>query len=300
MRGGASPLPVPLEDIMDQIITGYLAPYADRTRANYLGYLSRWRAHLDQLGIGWDAVSRSDIEAWAADMARDGASPRSVRTALTPVCGLYRWAHEEGAIGRDPAARVRRPRVTERMTRAWLGPGDLTRLLAHARDQASPSLSAMVHLWALAGLRPAEPRTLRIADVGSLDGRMTLHLRDRKEGTAARVAVSPVVAEQVQRAIGVRRHGPLLLHERTRRPWSRHAAEATLRRLTRSAGVPHVSAYGLRAGFITLALMAGVPSRDVMIAAGHASSSMTDYYDRARREAGSTVGDQLATWLHAA
>jgi integrase/recombinase XerD len=79
----------------------------------------------------------------------------------------------------------------------------------------------------------------------------------------------------------------------------RHGAARVVRRVTRRAGIikpagPHT----LRHAFITAALDAGVPLRDVQEAASHAEPRTTMRYDRARgsldRHATSIVAAHLA------
>ena len=70
----------------------------------------------------------------------------------------------------------------------------------------------------------------------------------------------------------LRAAGPLLVHPRTGRPWAKGDERSWLARLLADAGLPHVTAYGLRTNLITLALIAGVLERDVMISARHTSA----------------------------
>lgn len=63
----------------------------------------------------------------------------------------------------------------------------------------------------------------------------------------------------------------------------RSAASRIVHRLARRAGIEHhVGCHALRHAFITAALDAGVPLRDVQIAARHADPHTTTRYDRAR------------------
>src|SRR5690242_11224430 len=63
----------------------------------------------------------------------------------------------------------------------------------------------------------------------------------------------------------------------------RHAAARIVRRTAQAAGITkRVGAHTLRHGFITAALDAGVPRRDVQEAASHADPKATVRYDRAR------------------
>ena len=76
----------------------------------------------------------------------------------------------------------------------------------------------------------------------------------------------------------------------------RHGAARIVRRVTRRAGIAkHVSPHTLRHAFITAALDAGVPLRDVQEAASHADPRTTIRYDRAR-----TSLDRHATYIVAA
>ena len=76
----------------------------------------------------------------------------------------------------------------------------------------------------------------------------------------------------------------------------RHGAARIVHRVTRRAGIAkNVSPHTLRHAFITAALDAGVPLRDVQEAASHADPRTTMRYDRAR---GSL--DRHATYIVAA
>jgi site-specific recombinase XerD len=60
-----------------------------------------------------------------------------------------------------------------------------------------------------------------------------------------------------------------------------------VRRVARKAGISkRISPHSLRHSFITAALDAGVPLRDVQIAARHADPRTTTRYDRARHNLG--------------
>ena len=64
----------------------------------------------------------------------------------------------------------------------------------------------------------------------------------------------------------------------------RHGAARIVRRVTRRARISkQVSPHTLRRAFITAALDAGVPLRDVQEAASHADPRTTMRYDRARK-----------------
>ena len=83
-------------------------------------------------------------------------------------------------------------------------------------------------------------------------------------------------------AIGERTEGPLFLAADGRR-LDRHGTARIVRRVTRRAqATKDVSPHTLRHAFITAALDAGVPLRDVQEAASHADPRTTMRYDNSR------------------
>jgi integrase/recombinase XerD len=86
----------------------------------------------------------------------------------------------------------------------------------------------------------------------------------------------------VDLAIAERTGGPVFLAADGRR-LDRHGAGRIVRKVARRAGIAKaVTPHTLRHAFITAALDAGVPLRDVQEAASHADPRTTMRYDRAR------------------
>jgi integrase len=104
----------------------------------------------------------------------------------------------------------------------------------------------------------------------------------RKGGKVVTVPLAPRTARAVDLAVGERCEGPLFLGADGDR-LDRHAAGRIVRRIARRAGIAkRVGPHTLRHAFITAALDAGVPLRDVQEAASHADPRTTMRYDRAR------------------
>jgi site-specific recombinase XerD len=101
---------------------------------------------------------------------------------------------------------------------------------------------------------------------------------------AVLIPLPPAVGRAIDRAIGDRTGGPILLNRRGTR-MDRHAATRRLRYLADVAGVQIARAHPhmLRHTFVTTMLDAGVDLRDVQIAARHADPRTTMRYDRARK-----------------
>jgi site-specific recombinase XerD len=172
-------------------------------------------------------------------------------------------------------------------------------MLAAARDSPNPNDFAVVCLLGLLGLRISEATGLDVADLGEEHGHRVVRVigkrpQDRPGADAA------AVARAVDRAVGDRPAGPILLNRAGRR-MDRHAATRRLHRLQRVAGVriarmhPHM----LRHTFVTTMLDAGVDLRDTQIAAWHADPRTTMRYDRARTNLDRHANYVLAAYMSA-
>ena len=278
------------------LVGRFLARLTGRTRANYAGDLGLWRAWLGGRGVALLAASRQDVEEWVAARRAGGIGARTACTNLGHLAGFYRWAMREGLIAVDPTALVDRP-ARGRTARPWLGPADTARLLKASLEWSGGEMAAHTHLWALSGLRPGEPRGLEVGDLGSHDGRPTLAVRATKTPSREILLLPEATARILAGAAGGRSTGPLLIHPRTGRPWTKATERTRLAHLLEHAGLPAVTAYALRVGFITHALAAGISEREVMISARHASSAQTARYDRLRDQVERAAGPALADWL---
>lgn len=104
----------------------------------------------------------------------------------------------------------------------------------------------------------------------------------RKGSKLVTVPLALRTARAIDLAIGERVEGPIFLGQNGER-LDRHAAWRVARRLARRAEINKpVGPHTLRHAFITAALDAGVPLRDVQEAASHADPRTTIRYDRAR------------------
>jgi integrase len=142
---------------------------------------------------------------------------------------------------------------------------------------------ALVAILGLLGLRIFEATGAEITDLGEEHGHRALRVVGK--GTkVVLVPLPPAVARAIDRAVGTRITGPVLLNIRGLR-MDRHAATRRLRRLAEVAGVrlPRMHPHMLRHTFVTTMLDAGVDLRDVQIAARHADPRTTMRYDRARK-----------------
>jgi integrase len=199
---------------------------------------------------------------------------------LCTVACFYRYAEQEGLIAVSPAAHVRRPRLdceshATGLDRNEVGAMLVAAGLAGARDHA------LINLLALNGLRVSEALGADIEDLGLGRGHRTLRIV-RKGGKVVTVPLAPRTARAIDLAVGERCDGPIFVGADGRRI-DRQAAGRIVRRIAGRAGISkRVGPHRLRHAFITAALDAGVPLRDVQEAASHADPRTTMRYDRAR------------------
>jgi integrase len=147
--------------------------------------------------------------------------------------------------------------------------------LASARDHA------LVSLLAINGLRVSEALGADIESLGIERGHRTLTIC-RNGGKIVTIPLAPRTARAIDLAIGERIEGPTFVGANGEH-LDRHAAWRIVRRLARRAGINKpVGPHTLRHAFITAALDASVPLRDVQEAASHADPRTTMRYDRAR------------------
>jgi integrase len=178
------------------------------------------------------------------------------------VAGFYRTCVIDGVLEHSPAEFVRRPSVPATSPTLGLSHLQFEAMLAAGRESANPNDFALVCLLGLLGLRISEATGLDVSDLGEEHGHRVVRVVGKGHKIVL-VPLPPAVARAVDRAIGDRPSGPILVNRAGRR-MDRHAATRRLHRLQQVAGVriarmhPHM----LRHTFVTTMLDAGVDLRD--------------------------------------
>jgi len=274
-------------------------PHADRLRLAAAAYLARFkgtsRAHTEsdlrcfltwcaERGLDPLAARRPHLELyirWMQEIRR--FKPSTVSRRFSIAAGFYRTCVIDGVLESSPAEYVRRPTVPAESPTLGFTHLQFEALLTAARESANRNDFALVTMLGLLGLRIFEATGTDISDLGEEHGHRVLRVCG-KGGKVVLVPLPPAVGRAIDRAIGDRAAGPVLLNSHGRR-MDRHAATRRLRWLAATAGVriarphPHM----LRHTFVTTMLDAGVDLRDVQIAARHADPRTTMRYDRARK-----------------
>jgi len=257
----------------------FLARYSGRTLEAYrfdLRCLFQW---VDVLGVDVLALTRVHIELYRSHMEQRGLAASTIDRRLSTVCGYFKFAHIDGRIPANPAQYVRRPKM-ERSERHGMDRGELGRFLFTA-EQSDRSHAALAVLLGLNGLRVTEACATNIEDLGFERGHRTLRITG-KGNKPAMIPLVPRTARTVDLAIGERNEGPILLRRDGQR-LDRRTAHRWIRSIGKRAGLGAVHPHMLRAGFIMAALDAGVPLRDVQLAARHADPRTTTIYDHRRQ-----------------
>ena len=272
------PFEAPPVDAAELAAVTYLARYNGRTleayRADLRGFF-QWAANV---GLEPLDATRAHLELFRVSLEQHGLAAATIDRRLSTVCGFFRFAHIDGVIPSNPAEHVRRPRVHPTNQRG-MDRGELARFL-YAAERSSPMHAAMAVLLGLNGLRVSEACAADIDDLGSERGHRTLAIVGKGNKPAV-IPLVPRTARTIDLAVGERTSGPILLRADGHRLDARTAYRWT-RTIGRRADLDRVHPHMLRAAFIMAALDAGVPLRDVQIAARHADPRTTTIYDRRR------------------
>ena len=268
-----------------QALAGFLSGYSALTRDAYTLDLRQYTAWCTVHEPHLFAAKRVDIDSFRRDMEAVGRARATIARRLCTIAGFYRYAVEEELLDNSPAAHMHRPRLDYDSHATALDRNELGALLVTA-GLGSAQEPALISLLTLNGLR--------IMAMGSERGHRTLTVL-RKGGKIVTIPLAPRTARSLDLAISERVDGPIFLRTDGQR-MDRHCAGRIVRRVARRAGLnKKISPHTLRHGFITAALDAGVPLRDVQEAASHADPRTTMRYDRARASL-----DRHATYIVAA
>ena len=271
-------------------VAGYLTGFSGRTREAYTLDLRMFYRWCEEHRLGLFEVTRTHIELYARELETLGRAPATVGRRLSTLSGFYRYAAEEGVIEHSPAVHVRRPRLDYESHAVGLDRNELGAFLV-AAGLSSPRDHALCSLLALNGLRISEALGANIEQLGLERGHRTLVVH-RKGGKTVTIPLAPRTARALDLAIAERVEGPIFLGSTGDR-MTRDAAARMVRRVSKAAGIrKRIGPHSLRHSFITAALDAGVPLRDVQEAASHADPRTTMRYDRARQSL-----DRHATYI---
>jgi integrase/recombinase XerD len=261
-------------------LTGFLAGYSGLTREAYMLDLRQYVGWCTERRVALFGARRADIEAFGRHLETAGRARATISRRLCTIACFYRYAEQEDFIPKSPAVHVRRPKLDYESHATGLDRNEVGAMLV-AAGLGGAQDHALLSLLALNGLRVSEATGANIEALGLERGHRTLTIL-RKGGKTVTIPLAPRTARAIDLAVGERSEGPLFLGTDGQRV-DRHAAARIVCRIARKAGIrTRVGPHTLRHAFITAALDAGVPLRDVQEAASHADPRTTMRYDRAR------------------
>lgn len=256
----------------------FLARYQGRTLEAYRYDLRVFFQWANDVGMEVLNATRPEIELYVRTMEEKGLAATTIDRRLSTVCGLYRFAHIDGRISSNPAQYVRRPKVHESQARG-LDRAELGAFLFTA-ERFDHDHAALAVLLGLNGLRVSEACSTNIEDIAFERGHRVMRIIG-KGNKPATIPLVPRTARTIDLTVGERTSGPIL-RRRDGQRLDRRTAHRWVRAIAKRAGLGKVHPHMLRSAFIMAALEAGVPLRDVQIAARHADPRTTVVYDHRR------------------
>ena len=287
----ATPVPIngttvlhdPATHLAERITIGFLAQHGTNTRAAYeidLRLWGRWLAHHDIHPLEAD---RATIELWMRAEEERGLAPATVARRIGTVRSWYRYAVEEGHIKVDPGARIKPPKVRDRVDLPYLDRWDMAELVRVATLHHRPEARCLVIILGYNGLRISEVLGLDVENYTRSGGWDSITFV-RKGGKPASVPLVADACRAIEACIGDRTTGPLLRNCEGRRMTRTNAHYLIDQLVAQTTISKHVTPHTFRRSFVSIGLDAGVSLTDMAMSAGHEAVSTTMRYDKRRNE----------------
>lgn len=272
----------------------------ENTRTNYAQALGAWFEWCVNKGLDpLHGAKRSHIEFWLRYQEDTlGLAPRTILGRCNALSGYYKMAVMDGHIEGSPMVWVKRPKIERKSTTNHLTGPELARVIEAAAKKRVRD-EAIFCLLGYNGIRVGELVGIDIEHLDKDRGFTTVRIT-RKGGNMQVLPLAQRTAYAISRTVGDRTEGPLFVSiwDPTKRI-SRGDVQRLVKKYAKDAGITkkRVSPHSFRHSFITLALDAGVPQRDVQRSAGHADARMTAYYDHGSSGLSKDATFGVAAWV---
>jgi integrase len=212
---------------------------AERTRSDYVKLIKGIEKELGEFPLAGltDRRTRGIFMAWRDKLA--AKSRRQADYAWQVLARILSWAHNRGLVLANPCARGGRLYRGSRVDKIWTADDEAAFLRSAPAHLHLPLLLA---LWT--GQRQGD--LLRLP-WSAYDG---THIRLKQSKTGARVVIR--VGAPLKAALdAATKHGPLILTNSLRRPWTSHGFQASWRIAVTRAGIVGVTFHDLRGTAVT-------------------------------------------------
>jgi integrase/recombinase XerD len=206
--------PDPFTDRLRLAVAAYLARFKGSSREHTESDLRCYLSWCAERGLDPLSAQRPHLELyirWMQEIRRFRPSTVSRRFSVT--AGFYRTCVLDGILEHSPAEHVRRPAVPAESPTLGFTHLQFEALLTAARESPNPYDFALVAMLGPLGLRIFEATGADIADLGEEHGHRVLRVCGK--GTKiVLVPLPPAVGRAIDRAIGSRTRGPVLVNTR--------------------------------------------------------------------------------------
>lgn len=251
------------------------------TLVSYGYATTQFSAFLRLKGMPTDvgAITREHVEAFLVDLIEQ-RSPATAEARYRGLRQFFRWCESEGEIAASPMARMRPPKVAEQPV-AVPPMEDLHRLLeaCAGNDLEARRDTAIVRLFADAGLRLAELTGLRLSDIDLSAGMVGVTGKGDRFRTAS---FGRKTAKALDRYLRSRRGHPDADSEWVwlglKGKMTGSGVRQVIWRRSEQAGIPRLHPHQLRHFFAHSWLAAGGQESDLMSLTGWRSRTMVSRY----------------------
>jgi integrase len=247
--------------------SGEFAGLAARTRADYIKHIKAIEKEFGDFPLSalTDRRTRGIFMAWRDRLA--ARSRRQADYAWQVLARVLSWGHDRGLVLANPCARGGRLYRGSRVDSIWTSDDEATFLRSAPKHF---HLALLLALWT--GQRQGD--LLRLT-WSAYDG---THIRLRQSKTGERVVI-PVGAPLKAALDAATKHGPLILTNSLRRPWTSHGFQSSWSIAARRAGIVGVTFHDLRGTAVTRLAIVGCTEPEIATITGHSLRDVRSILD---------------------
>jgi integrase len=204
------------------------------------------------------------------------ATPAQADAFVEALGVMYDWAIERGHLSSNPARGIPRIYVKGSGAQPWKA-ADVRAYLAHHPLGSKAHVAMSVLLWT--GCRVEDLTHLGRRHECVLDGIEALRWTPLKKGSSE--VTIPLLAPLRDATRAPKVQGETYVLGRGGQPFaSGDSMSAMVKRWCRAAGLPHLSAHGVRKGLAEILAEAGCSQYEIMAILGHSEAKTSEVYTR--------------------